>query len=385
VLDLGLTAAERRAFHAALVVSYRARTRFEILDRDEQVIGDPIQGRVLSGQVDVAAQSHPDRVLQLEFADDGRRAHFVPQGPATSALYADNFIRVERGIYVTELERWVDVPVFCGPITALERNGHTVSLTAVGKEARALEPAVTWNPPGPFGRGTKVVDAIRAVMRSAGERRFDMPMLHAELNHPLSLSRSSQAWKVASKLAEQVNRQLFYDGRGKLRLRLQPERTVWTFDTARNVVELPRFAFELEEVRNTIEVLGPEPDSKEPRPRVVVTPPPRHPLSPWRLARNGEPLHLVETLEIGAKRREVLRRAGERLLEQRLRAATHIEFDAYPVPHLEPYDEVALVIAGERTSFTAKEYTIPLVAGPMSAGYHKRVKSFRSRKGGSRR
>lgn len=379
MIDLGLTAAERRAFRDALLHSYSARTRFTVLDRDEQPIGEAFEGRVLTGQVDFDASARPDRSLQLTFADDDRRFRFVPSGAHDATLFADNFLRVERRIRVRSLERWIDVPLFTGPIISCSRDGREVRVQAVGKEALGLEPALAWTSrPSAFGKGTRVVDAIREIMRATGERRFDLPNLTARLGERVSLSKSSQPWRVCRRLAAQANRQLYYDGEGRLRMRPWPTTTAWTFkkseDEGGNVTTRPRSEFLISEVRNVIEVLGPEPEGKEPRLRVVVMPPRGHPLSPWSLARNGQPRFLVETVELGAKKPETLRKAGERLLRDRLEAAVHVEFDAWPAYHLEPGDRAALVVDDERTVFRLRQYSMPLGGEAMTVGYHKRSK-----------
>lgn len=373
MIGLGLLAAERRALASVLQTGYKARTRVVVLDQDEREVVD-LPAHVLSGSVNVTAKQRPSRTLELELLDEGQRFRFAPEGIGDSHLYADNFLRVFRGVWVPDLEDWVDIPVFTGPVASLDRDGHTISVQAVGKEVRGLEPAVSWNPAGPFGRDRKVTDVIRAIMRAQGERRFDLPRMNATLRKQISLGRHSEPWRVCQRLAEDVDRHLFYDGRGVLRLRPWPRKPVWTFRTGdeANVTTPPHRTYELDEMRNTIEVLGAEPEGKEERPRAVAIARRGHPLSPWSLARHDEPLFLVETIEVGAKRVRVLEGVAERELEDRLRAAVQTEFEALPVPQLEPDDLVALVTDGERTTFRLREFTIPLTGEAMTIGFRRR-------------
>lgn len=374
MLNTGLRTWQLRSFHDALTQSHATRTIVSILDQDERVL-QTLDDLVVSGQVDVAMNTQPDRLLQLEIADIGKRFRFVPRGVSDTHMFADNMIRVEVGTYVDDDIGWVDVPVFTGPFADVDSGGETIRITAVGKESLALSPNTTWQTPGPFGRNAKVTDVIRAIMRSQGERRFDIPDLNARLHKPLSTDKSSEAWKLSRKLARQVDRQLFYDGAGRLRLRAWPKKPVWTFragGNAANITTPPATTFDISEVRNTILVLGPKPDGKEPRPRAVAVANRGHNMSPWSLARRGEPRYMVETIEVGAKRHATLQNVANRTLDDRLRAAITVAFEAIPIPHLEPGDEVALVVDGERTSFRLQDFSIPLGGDPMTVGYHRR-------------
>lgn len=373
MISLGITAAERALFATALQTGYRARTIVTVLDRDEKPIGE-LPNHVLGGGVDVKAGQRPDRVLQLEMVDDGGRFRFAPEAVADAHIYVDNMLQVERGVYVPDLG-WVDVPVFCGPIANVKREGRTISVTATGKEARGLKPAVAWQPAGPFGRDRKVTDVIRSIMRAQGERRFDLPNHRATIRKQVSLGRQSEPWAVAQRLAKQIDRQLFYDGRGVLRMRYLPQRPVWSFVCGTqdsNVLTIPSRDFDTSALRNVIEVLGREPEGSGTRPRAVAIARKGHPLSPWSLARNGEPLFLVETIEVNANREAQLERIAQRELQERLQATTTVQFEAVPVLTLEPDDLVELTVDDERYSFRAREYTIPLTAEGMTFGFNRR-------------
>jgi hypothetical protein len=374
VLDLGLRESERTAFHAALTGSYRARTTLEVLDRDEAVL-DTIEDAVLSGSVDIDTKSIPDRTLQVTFADQGRRFHFAPGGAADSAMFADNMIRARRQYWVGVLDTWVDVPLFTGPVETVSRDAGTVSVTAKGKESRLIEPEPAWRPQH-HARGKRVTDAIHDILAESGERRFDIPKRPARLKKPVSLGRHTEPWKVVRRLADSIDRQVFYDARGRVRLRHAGAHAVWRFTTTGNVVgALPKRAFDLTEMRNTVEVLGPEEPGKKTRLRYVATPPKGNPLSPWSLARNGKPRFIVETIELDhAKDMAVLRSRGDRELDDLLRSALTLDFEAMVVPTLEPGDMVALVEDGERTAFRLRRFTIPLTGEAMTVGENRRPK-----------
>src|SRR5438093_10550652 len=63
----------------------------------------------------------------------------------------------------------------------------------------------------------------------AGEARFDIPDLATRIPKGMSLGRAAQPWPRAVAIARSLNRQLYYDGAGVLRLRVRPRRPVATF------------------------------------------------------------------------------------------------------------------------------------------------------------
>lgn len=383
MLDLGLTQRQLETFYATLTGSHRARTTLEVLDRDEHVI-DTIEDVVMTGSVDVDSKSRPDRTLQVQFVNEGKRFHFAPGGAGDTTMFADNFIRARRQIYVPQLAElygiraWVDVPLFTGPITSVDRDADTIQVTAAGKESLMLEPVPAWRP-AHYPKGLRVTDAIRRILAAQGERRIDIPTLPARLRKPVSIGRHTEPWKVARRLADSLDRQLFYDGRGKARLRHLGAHSVWTFRTGEgaNVVgDPPARTYTLDEMRNTVEVLGPENEGPAKRLRFVAMPNRGNPLSPWSLARNGEPRYVVETIELDhAKNLAVLRSRGERELEDLLRSAISVDFDAKVVPHLEPGDMIALREDGEHTAIRLRTFTIPLDGEAMSIGANRRPRS----------
>lgn len=381
MIDLGLHHADRRAFVAALQDTHEARTTVEVLDRDEQVLHE-LTDRVVGGSVDVDATEAIDRTLNLELADDDKAFHFVPQGPGDFAIYADNFLRVKRGIWVDAIHRWVDTPVFTGPIETVEPGGNTVTVTALGKESLGLEPSLAWRPDH-IPKGHPVVDAIHDILYDGGERKFDLPKSTLKLKKPVSLGRTSERWKVANKLAVSVDRQLFFDGRGKVRLRAYPHSPAFTFRTGTdgNVTSRPVFTYDVSRVRNVVEVLGPEPEGKAKRIRFVAMPNPAHPLSPQKLARHDEPRYLVERVEADhIHRTEQARSQAERKLKDLLRGEVDVAFDAVPIYTLEPGDEIALSIEGSVLHFKLQRFSLPLIGGSMSVGYTRRT-GVRKKKG----
>lgn len=378
MIDLGLTKTEQRAYHRALASSRPMELRVRLLDRDEKPVGsltapDPL---IVEGEVQINATEPVSRILHLVVVDPKHELQLDRNSPADSALWASTSVAVERRDWVAELDRFVSCPVFWGPLDTFRRKGPRVEIDAQGKQRLLLQPQPVWRPLT-IAKGTRKTSAIRKVTRQHGERRFDMPALKAKLGKDLSVGRQQEAWKVARKLANSMDRQLFYDGMGRLRLRRWPEDPVWTFVDGPDgiVLDAPGIGFDAQAARNTVEVLGEKPEGGKKRPRAVAYAPRKHPLSPWTLARNGEPRFMVERIEnTEIKRQAAANQLAERTLRQLLRAELEIDFDCLPIPHLEERDVCVIKTRGLRIEFALKQATIPLVPeAPMSIGVLKPV------------
>ena len=132
--------------------------------------------------------------------------------------------------------------------------------------------------------------------------------------------------------------------------------------------------YDIERVRNTVQVLGPEPEGHAERVRFVAYAEKGHPLSPSKLARNGEPRYLVETVDAEhVKRTEQAKHQAQKKLEGLLRGEIDQSFDAVPILTLEPGDSVALNDDGEIHHINLHKFSLPVIGGEMSVGNLRRV------------
>ncbi|TKG58903.1 hypothetical protein [Prauserella endophytica] len=410
MINLGLSSADQAAYEATLKQSHRIRTTARIHDRDEKVI-HTFQGSILSGSVQVDMSSTPSQLGFAEGTTSGTGAvrnldmtillprkdqAWLPDAPGSESAFADNFVSAEYGVFVEGLSAgpgWVDVPVFHGPITGLQQDGDQVTIRASGKEVLALDPVLLWNTLT-VRKGTKRTDAIRQVLAAMGETKFDFPAFNSKMINTWSLDRYAEAWKMASSIARFGNWQLFYDGRGRARLREYPQNRTWLFKSGDDgtLLSKPRLAYDLASTRNVVEVVGSPPTGNAKQIRTESRPSTSHPLSPWSLRRNGVRRNMVHR-ETGAQvnnSREA-QDLGDRLLNQMITAQVQVEFDTLVIPHLEEGDRVAVmvgetyasgpqrVLEGQHIEFSLLRFTIPLVAGEsMSVGLNRRV-SWRRR------
>ena len=372
MLPLGLSTSERAAFEATLRTSYERRVEILILDMAQNTLAT-ITHRLLDGQVVVDADADVTRSASLTLLDPTHSLNFDTESPDDGALFLDRMIRVNYCVYVPALARWIEVPVFTGPVTSLERDGAQVQIEAQGKESIARQ--AVWNP-YTKPKGAVVVDVIKDLMqRRAGENRFDLPTGTARLTKPVTLPREAIVWDEAKKLASY--RGLWYDGRGWLRMQDTSASPVFTFKTGDGglVLTRPKVSFSTEDVKNVVSVTGGVPKGSKTAVRGAAYAPASHPLNHGRLGRNGVPRYMVEFVEDDTLRTtaEASRRADQ-ILAPLLLETVQVQFDAMPVPHLEPHDVVSLRTDDFSADFRLRQFTIPLVSGsPMPVGYYRKL------------
>lgn len=384
MLPLDLTVTQRQDLLRALRGHHDMRAKLSILDLDGNYLS-PLSHRLLSGQITVDSKADVSRVLTVTVSDPLASLTFDSDSPDDGAIYADRMLRAEYGVNVPELG-WVDVPVFTGPVSKMDRQADVVSLEAQGKEVLAM--GASWRPMT-FRRNSRKSDVIRDVLTErAGEALLDIPRMPDRLGRDLSLGRLDQPWPLCQRLARSMGMQLFYDGRGVCRLRTAPERAQVVFRdrTGGTVQSDPQISYQTEGLRNTVWVKGGVPKGRKKAVQTVVKAQRNHPLSPWRLGRttNGvlRPFHLVEVVEAGQIRSErEAERLGERTLKRFLRQAIDVSFDSWPTnPLLEPQDVSALETENMAMEFTVQQFTIPLVASDVqSIGYIRRINTKRQR------
>jgi hypothetical protein len=406
VLTLGLTPAEKTALLAELRSSaQRMRVRVKVLDRDEKVIQslDAPAGQIVSGSIDVDATADVTRSLDLELLDERHALGFDVASPAKAGLFADNFVAVERGVFVDTLSRWIDVPVFWGPLTNFSREGDRVKLEGQGKEALGLSPHFATQG-YTIRKGRRVDDAIRDVMDRIGETRYALPDMGARLPRHAVVEPDEEPWRVVkfgweaedrvirgkgkNRHKERVtvdynglvslagNMNLFYNGNGRLAARRRSRDPVLVLEEGRDLSARPVPRFDALAARNTVVVTGAKitrgkkPNRHHVQMRATVTLKSTHPLSTKSLARNGKPRHLTEFITAdNLKTRAACRARGERVLREKSQDGLELAFECLPFPLLEELDTVRVRTDEYQLDVVLKRFTIPLDEGLMSIGW----------------
>lgn len=378
---LGISTASYREFLEALASPHSIRVDVAVLNLDEDEVAR-ITPVVLDGQVDVDADAQVTRSCSITFLDPNHALHLDSESPDDGALYADRMLRVTYSVLVSSISDRVDVDVFTGPIVAFERAGDEVRVEALGKESLAL--GYMWRPLT-IKRGARKVDAIRSILEDRyGETKFDLPSLAARIPKRVSLGRSAAGWLRAKRIAQSMNRQLFYDGSGVCRMRQRPRRPIFTFLAGRavgsNITSQVTISHDFTDLANAVHMRGGKPKGQKKAVEAWVVAQRSHPLSPTRLGRENaagklSPRYLVreESNDNIRSKAEATRRA-QAILDDALLEIVGVQFTCLPIPHLDPLDVVRVVTDDFTANVRVRRFSLPLgPGGEMTFGYNARV------------
>ncbi|MEU3599897.1 hypothetical protein ABZ714_14395 [Streptomyces sp. NPDC006798] len=340
-----------------------------------------LSDRLIAGQVNVDASADISRNCTMQLLDPNRTLTFETDSPDDAAIYMDRMIRVIYSVKVPQMNAWVDIPVFCGPVVSMDRDDDIINIEAQGKEV--LAKGAAWRT---FTRkkNTNKVNLVRDILKElSGEDKFDFAELAYKIPADYSLGRESIPWDTAKSLTQSMARQLFYDGRGYCRMRSLPGTPVFTFSSGDGgtVLTSPKVSYDSSEAKNTILVKGGVPKGAKSPVSASVSAAFTHPLSPFRLGRNGVPRYLLEVIQDDAIRTVSEAQAlADKRLEENLLQTVEVSFDVMPIPYLEPEDLVRINTEEFSATFRLREFTIPLIAGEaMSVNYTKRTSLGRAR------
>jgi hypothetical protein len=360
------------ALLVALLGNHSIRVRVEVLTLEMKPVST-LSNRVLDGQVNIDATAEVTRSATLTLLDRDHSLHFDSNSPADGALYADRMLRVWYDVR-SPGGSWIEVPLITGPVSRFTRDGSKVNVEIQGKESLAR--GVAWRTKT-YRKGATKVDVIEDVMRKEGERHFSLARATAKLPGDKSLTVDTIPWEFVKALAASMGLQLFYDGFGRLVLRRPPGTSLWTFASGDggSILTAPRVTFSIDAVKNAVRVVGTKPKGAKAKVRATAVAPRNHPLSPFRLGRNGEGRYLAEFIDdtsIGsdAEAGRVARGRLDALLMQ----AVDVEFDSLVIPHLDAGDVVTVKTDDFTMQTRLDRFTIPLLAaGTMPVGYNRRV------------
>ena len=368
MIPLGLSAARQREFNRALLGHHTVVPVAHVLTLDHKLVAD-VSDMVVDGSVNFSNDAETTRSAQVSLFDPHGHIGFGDNDPSKGAMFLDNMMRLQLSIdWPGNSDAPVDVPIFTGPVVALDRDAWTISVECLGKEHFALRRA--WEPITYSVNYT--TDLIRWLLRRSGETRMDIPDLKLLTTDYTTIWPNSQLWKHAQKLARSIDRQLFYDGRGIARLRKIPSKPVWTFTDGENgsLTERPKVSYDVANVINRVWVVGKKPKGK-PRFEGSAHLPRANPYSEFNLGRGpdkrgGVLLHRVENDRMRTNRN--CHEHAVKLLNRINRQQINTDYTALCVPHLEEGDPVELDCEDMRLVHTARNFSIPLTGGAMSVG-----------------
>lgn len=378
---LGLTIDGLTAYHDALrAPSSAVDWTVDVLDLDENHVSSMTEFAPV-GQVLVDRNAPATRALLLSITDPYGSLDFDTDSPNETAVFFNRMLQVSARVYVPALADYAVAPIFTGPVTKFRRDGATVLMEGLGKEALALSDL--WEPLN-VSQGSPKVDAVRLIMGAVGETRFSFPTLDARLPTGLSLGRHAKPWQTAQLITRSMGMQLYYRPDGVLSMRDLPTTPLWTFTTDADVIGPAAITRSRDQFANVVEVLGGPPGGDKTQVRAVAVVPPEHEMAPGQpgLGRNGKSAVYSYT-ETNAFLRsndeaEVL---ATQILEDRLRSVTQPRFDSQPIYHLDEGDLVQLDAPDALVPFRLDRFALPISTKGdvvMPVGYHRSTMPDRS-------
>ena len=361
---------------------YEMKVTTQILTNQHKVVST-VSHVLLDGQVD--AQSvrvsggdiEVSRSCLLQFLDPQHSLAFDSDSPTDGALYLDRMVRVVVSVRCSF--GWVDIPVFTGPVDAVDRDGDIVNVKALGKEVFGLRSA--WESHN-YKYGYKV-KVLRSLLTRMGEvsKYIELPASRSRIPKTIAVSRETKLWVKAFALANSLDRHLFYDGRGVARAVRQGTKPVATFDGSMLLSE-PQVSFSTANLINAWIIKGGDPAGPKKIVSALVVAPRSSQLSPWKIGR--DPVTGRGGFVTGREDNPNLRtfakaiKRGKFLLDQSLLMGTEATWDSLPIWHLEPWDVVNLSTSSFSATVRVRKFSLPLRADAvMTCGYQKDLRKPR--------
>jgi hypothetical protein len=356
-----------------LLTHHRVDIRLELMDLSHKHTGN-ISDMLLSGQVNIdTTADSTSRSASLELLDPYFKLKLDDDAPNDGALYFNKMVRVTFIISTPDREKSYFIPIFTGPLTKLDRSGALLNVEAQGKEI--LASANIWRAKT-YKKRLKKTDIIEQVMRAAGEVSGKMQLVKRDnrMGNNVSATRKTTFWALAVKIARSLRLQLFYDGRGVLRLRKMPSKTTFTFN-GKSLVTEPDTGYDSQENYNSVIIIGGKRKGARKKLTYKRVAPSNHPMSPKNLGRNGTKRFIPLVIEDDSiKSRKAARKLAQKELQNALRQDVEVAFDSLPIPFLEENDLCRFNTENSSGSFRLQKMSIPLTAGGSSSiGYLRRV------------
>jgi len=294
------------------------------------------QANVIEGQVSLeATATAPTRQLDLTFVDVNDE-YDLGSLDGNTFLSPEKMIKVWYRVHVpeaTQYNAWMEVPIFSGHIATIEKEAKIVSLSALSKDSRYLEPCVFSPTKGQnkqLWKGLRVTDAIRYILGCHGEQMYRMPVSNERLRSNLLIKWDDVPWAVCQKIAQAASMHLYYDGYGNCVLRRFTNNCQKEFN-GDWLVEWPQRKLDFTEIRNVVVFKG----AKGVR---AVARNQRNPLD-YQYIKQWK----VEIMEnSNVKRQDVALKLAQAELKKKQTTANSIGCTTLVFPQIEEYDNIRI-------------------------------------------
>jgi hypothetical protein len=368
----GLTSADLRLFNQSLTTHHSVKITVQLLGLNHTYLAN-LSDQLLDGMVTIDGSAEVSRTLTLELYDPDHSLKLDSSAPSDGALFYDRMIRVVYSVKSELLPRWVDVPVFCGPITKMSRTTEKINVEAQGKESLLTPPTVAAQT-RTFGKGWSRASLVRTIMGTyGGETKFSIPAFGGTTTGPTVMTSDSNVWQLAKNVNGSFStRQLFYDGRGVLVMRTPPGTSLYTFKTGAggSVTTEPSIDYDISSVRNVVRVKGAIPKGKKTPVVAQAGLPGTHPMNHWNMGRNGVPRVMLETIDDdNIKTTAQAAALAKAKVNDLALQSVDVKFETLVAPHLEPLDIYTLKTPDFSMNARIVQMTIPLKSAVGSVGF----------------
>lgn len=330
-------------------------------------------GGVLSGQVDVDSTQDVERSCTLKVRDPSNALGLVAAGPTSPPVVA-MMVRIEYGVRVLALDRWVWVPLFTGPIQKADWvAGGLISITGQGKES-LLNAATSRTTT--YKKGWRKTDIIANLLAKNGERFRQITRWSDKTTSDIVVASTVAPWPVLKQLARGLSGSdsnypwLGYDGRGICVLKSHSQAVKWSFDQEQ-LMSSPAITVDAGEMRNLVVAIPNDTGAKSKLKQAVARAPKSDPFSPESLARGGVPRFVRDEITGDWTSQAQINAAAAARLKSALLASVTVSMDTLIIPHLEPRDVVRIATDTWTWDMQVSKFTIPL--GATQAMSHERT------------
>lgn len=381
-MSLSLGGVTLTQYHRALVSDHWVTITGQIMDLEHNYVAD-ISEDIYDGQVSIDANGSTSRSLQLKLLDPSGAYGLDSATPLNGALYYDRMIRIVYTIDTWWMANPVSCAIFTGPVSAMSRDGVFLNIDCVGKEIMLQGEFYQTRS---YKKGRSKRSVMLDILASQGEASssYDIPRYKAAMrgiSKDMSFGREDVPWKKLQGLASGMGYQLFYDGRGILRLRYKNTASVFEFRTGDggSVLSDPQLSYDDGDIKNTFWFVGGKKKGHKKKAQATYHLPASHPLSSTKLGRRGKKRYLLMKMEDGnvksaSKAYSLARNEGRKHLYQSVSVST----TTLVIPHLDPFDWVTITNESISNKLYLTQYSIPLlVEGDASVGVNRRVQTRR--------
>jgi hypothetical protein len=378
MISINKKRSEEKTLDSLMTSAHGLVIRVRIMDLNHKHKKDMTQ-YFADGQVTIDTEAEVTRALDLTLLDPLHRVNLDPDDPSETSIFIADMISIVYVVIDPYRKNNFEIPIFCGPVSAVERDDVEISVKALGKESLGL--ANVWDG-RTFKEGQEKTTVIKQILRDImGETKLDVKDRAAKLPQDQKLNSEDKPWTVAKKIAGSMNMQLFYDGRGVAVLRKRSSTPVVTLDEQWLTTE-PQPSYDLSAVINAVKVIGGTPKKAKDPVKAKAVAKRSHPLSPWRLGRGGVPRYLWTTIQDDSLRtKKECKDLAQKVLQNGLLAGVTASADGIPCVRLQELDVVRYKTEHTTIHAPLKKFTIPLLGGQDATyGYVRKIRPRGGRK-----